>query len=89
MCMTSNPIEIRGVNYPSQKAAAKALGLADSTIHSALERGTLGTVGLPHGHGIPTKWRGVEYISRAAAARAEGVCLSTLYKRMKVARHEP
>jgi hypothetical protein len=39
------PVTIRGVTYPSQSAAAEALGLHPSLISRAYRRGTLDQVG--------------------------------------------
>lgn len=44
---------VRGVLYPSARAAAEALGVTKGTIYSALSRGTIDTVGLGTGS-IPT-----------------------------------
>ena len=40
------PIRIRGEEYPSESAAARALGVSQSAVHRALERGTLDRVGV-------------------------------------------
>ena len=40
------PVTIRGVTYRSRTEAAKALGVAVSTISNALKRGTVENVGL-------------------------------------------
>ena len=37
---------IRGVTYPSQKDAAEAIGVSETTIYLARKRGTLDDVGL-------------------------------------------
>lgn len=49
-CAEPTPVTIRGINYPSQHAAAKALNVPQSTIYIALERGTLDGVGLGRNH---------------------------------------
>lgn len=41
-----HPVTIRGVTYPSQTAAAKALGVSTSRISNAKREGTLDLVGL-------------------------------------------
>lgn len=41
----SNPVVIHGVHYPSQRAAAQALGVSDAAICNALSRGRLDAVG--------------------------------------------
>lgn len=43
---TTKPVTIRGVTYPSAKAASEALGVAVSTIYCARSDGTLDRVGL-------------------------------------------
>ena len=70
------PTLVRGVLYPSQKAAAEALGVHYTTIHKALEDGRLDRVGLkPRGIGISKKVviDGVEYRSIRQAAKATGL----------------
>lgn len=73
-----SPTLIRGVLYPSQSAAARALGVSQSTINQALERGTQDHVGQGR------RWRsgaplrpcyinGHRWPSRTAAANALGV----------------
>lgn len=45
-----NPCEWRGVIYPSQKAAAKAAGVIESTVYDHLKRrGSLNRLGIEHG----------------------------------------
>ena len=43
------PVRIRGVDYPTAADAAKALGVKQATIYSALYRNTLDTVGTGSG----------------------------------------
>jgi hypothetical protein len=76
----TNRVTIRGVTYPSQIAAADALGVTRQTITGAVKRGTLDFVGLgPPKPGCkpayvhPTTVGGVTYPSRKAAAEALGV----------------
>lgn len=73
----TNLVRIRGVDYPSQKAAAEALGVVPMTITRALDLGTIDRVGLRQTK-IPVTIRGVDYPSMAAAARALGVRLRTI-----------
>lgn len=42
----SIPVTVRGVRYPSMKAAADALGVVHSTVRKAAMQGTLDSVGL-------------------------------------------
>ena len=72
------PIRIRGVVYPSQQAAAIALGVHPTTICKALEAGTLDRVALRMGGnpGKPCVFRGKRYPSRAAAAADCGVSIA-------------
>ena len=78
-------IAVRGVTYPSQKAAAYALGVSEATVGSAKRRGTLDTVGLgplqkgcEGVHKKPIIMDGVEWPSRAALAEHLGVSQSQL-----------
>lgn len=72
--MKPYPILIRGVLYPSQCAAARALGVSHRTVYSALERGSLDFVGC--GRNYHNKKRttieGVTYPTMKAAAHAQG-----------------
>jgi plasmid stabilization system protein ParE len=45
-----NPVTIRGVEYPSAKEAAKALGVAVGTVKSARQNNRLDSVGMGRGH---------------------------------------
>lgn len=87
----TKPVTIRGVAYPSQKAAAEALGVAKATVCAAAKRGTLDKVGLglsqpgcEPAYTRPTTVAGVTYPSRKAAAEALGVTLSQLSGYMSV-----
>jgi hypothetical protein len=69
-----SPTLIRGVEYPSQTAAARALGIAQSGICKHLDRGTIDTTGLgrvtPPGRSVTIG--GTQYTSIAQAARSTG-----------------
>lgn len=89
----TNPVTIRGVTYPSQTAAADALGVAKATVSAAALGGTLDDVGrgLPQpgcepAHTRPTTVGGVTYPSRKAAAAALGVTVAQLSGYMAVVR---
>lgn len=71
----SQPTLIRGQLYPSQTAAARALGVHISTINMALQRGTEALVGLGRRGcpGSPCYMNGKRWPSQRAAARALGV----------------
>lgn len=76
------PIRIRGVDYPSIKAAADALGLCHTTISSHLSRGTLDNAGMGRGYGAsratqnglskPISLGGMDFPSRSALSRYLG-----------------
>lgn len=53
--MRNQPITIRGVTYPNQRAAAVALSVAQSTVNSAKRRGRLDTVGVGSNNGNAPK----------------------------------
>jgi len=75
------PITIRGVDYPSKAAAAKALGITYESLRKAIVDGRLETVGLnPRGkkHGRRVRIDGKVYKSIAEAARATGVTYDSL-----------
>lgn len=77
------PVTIRGVTYESQSAAARALGVYVRAIQSAIERGTLATVGLNmnrRNNGVKVSIDGVLYPSIAEASRQTGISYDTLYQ---------
>lgn len=91
------PIRIRGKDYPSVVAAAKAIGVSAHAIHRALDNGTIETVGLPefqhasrfgntHARRYPFTAFGRSFSSRAEAARQLGVTKSTITNWL---RHDP
>lgn len=78
-------VTIRGVTYPSQKAAAEASGVSVQAVSSARQRGTLDRVGLgPLRAGCPPVFQkpitvqGHTFPSRTAAAEALGIPRSYL-----------
>lgn len=46
MTAPANPVSVRGVIYPSQRAAARAHGVTPATVRGALERGTIDNLGI-------------------------------------------
>ena len=77
------PCRIGGVDYPSQAAAARALGLSHAAIWKALEEGREdelpGKQGRP---GTPTRANGKRHASRKAAAAALGISPHALGMRL-------
>ena len=72
---------IRGVEYPSLTAAAKALGVTVCAVWYALENDRLETVGLrQHGQKRACYINGARWPSRTAAARALGVTRAAISK---------
>ena len=71
----ATPIKLRGVAYPSIRAAARGLGMSSSAVSRALEKGTLEKCGL---FSFAGRIDGVLYVSKAAAARALGINKFTL-----------
>lgn len=78
------PVKIRGVQYKTQREAALALGVHQSTISRAVLRGTLDNVGLdlhigPHPKGFrvatpkPVVINGVRYGSKKIAREELGL----------------
>lgn len=88
-------VSIRGVVYPTVRAAADQFGVTPDAIYQALRRGTQDRVGLksirptgkscsrPVGLG-PFMWE-----SRRAAAKALGMKENTLSKRLVAGRLDP
>lgn len=68
------PTTVRGVVYPSQCAAARALGVRQTTVNKAARIGTLDNLGtgLPN-YRKPITVNGVEYPSTRHAERAHGI----------------
>lgn len=83
--LSKSPVTIRGVDYPSQLAAAKALGISVSAICNAKKRGRLDTVGLnpKKTEPSPVFIRGVTYPSQYAAAKALGVSPTTIWNALE------
>ena len=76
--MKPRPVTIRGVVYPSARAAGQVFGVAPNTVRGAARRGTLDNVGLGRSWGgcmqaIPTLYRGTLYASQREAARQNNV----------------
>ena len=74
--ISPTPTLIRGTLYPSMRAAARALGLHESSVKQAMDAGRLDTVGLnPRGPRIAKALciNGVNYHSHYAAAKALGL----------------
>jgi hypothetical protein len=70
-------ITIRGVHYPTQAAAARALGVSRQTVTSAVKAGRTEFIGLGYAPGAhrapqPITVDGVQYRSLTAAAVATG-----------------
>lgn len=88
-CYEATPVVIRGVQYPSQTSAARALGVPQSAVYQALERGTLDGVGLGRNHHSKLRMMvdGVEFESIADAAREIGMRPDCLVSRRKI-RHK-
>lgn len=77
----ATPIRIRGVDYPSMRSAARALGVSNTTIMRALDRGTLETCGnLARNAGTID---GVWYYCKADAARERGINKFTFAKQIR------
>lgn len=64
----SKPITIRGTTYPSQQAAAEALGVSFHAVHIAKKRGRLDFLGIGRG-GLQSALQ--ELISENAKLRAD------------------
>ena len=84
MSVHCNPVRIRGVDYPSQSAAARALGVDLSTVTKALAAGKADGIGLRRNKGgnpgKPCVYRGRAYPSICAAAHDWGVSERTVRK---------
>jgi len=81
---TANPCLIHGVLYPSQRAAAKALGVSDTRVAIALNRGRADQIGV--GLTRPCVIGGVEYPSRKAAAEALNVTIGRVCQAIREGR---
>lgn len=77
------PTEVRGVKYPSMKAAAEAIGVYWTTIQQAMNKGTLDRVGLnPRGRRMskPVNINGVDYPSIRQATYHIDISFSRLQR---------
>ncbi len=72
---------IRGVEYPSMAAAARALGVHRSVVWRAAERGTLDRVGF--GDKVPVTIDGITYPSLSEAGRALGITRQAVASRVR------
>ncbi len=75
------PVRIRGVDYPSQAAAARAIGIAHQTLTQHLDRGTPDRAGLRWGRQV--RLNGAEYPSITVAAEATGLTRSAVIYRLE------
>lgn len=86
-------VTVRGVTYESVKECAKALGVTDVTVYSAISRGKADTIGVGAGRGPkingthrggrprkPVTFYGVTFPSMAAASRALGMSTHYVYR---------
>ena len=78
----SKSITIRGIRYPSQRAAARALGVCDAAISQAKDEGRLDAVATgerrPH-RGKCVEVDGITYPSIRAMSRALGITYGKAY----------
>ena len=74
------PIIIRGVEYPSKREAARALGVSRNSLAHAISTGALEYLGTGERPVMRVTVRGVTYDSASDAARALGVAENTVYK---------
>ena len=71
-------VEVRGVIYPSTRAAARALGVSIDAVYSALARGSMDKLGLGTTQRKPVEIGGIPFRSMCAASRALGFSQSYL-----------
>ena len=71
--MRAIQVTIDGVTYPSQTAAAEALGVHVSAITKAKRRGTIARIGRGPYRAKPITVDGVSYPSMSAAYRETGI----------------
>lgn len=88
--MKKIPVTVRGVLYPSQAAAARALGICRQGITQALQIGDINKVGLrPYTHkSKPITVNGVRYLSIQKAAKATNTPYSTLQSRVTAGKYK-
>lgn len=65
-------VDVRGVIYPSTRAAARALGVSVDAVYSALNRGSIDKLGLGMTQRKPVTIEGITFRSMCAASRALG-----------------
>ena len=73
-------IRIRGVVYPTVKAAAEANNVTIAAVYSALHRGDTDTIGMGKNFKRPITLDGVTFRSIAAASKELGLGRTYLWK---------
>jgi hypothetical protein len=71
-------IKVRGITYPSTRAASRALGVSIDAVYSALARGSMDKLGLGTTQRKPVEIEGIPFRSMCAASRALGFSRSYL-----------
>jgi hypothetical protein len=71
-------VGVRGVIYPSTRAAAEALGVSIEAVYSALSRGSMDKLGLGNTRKKAVEIEGLHFSSMCAASRALGFSRSYL-----------
>lgn len=78
--MPSRPVQWNGTEYPSARAAAKALGITAEAMRQRLLKGYTCDADL-NTRSTKIRWNGIEYPSAPEAARALGVTTQTVMNR--------
>ena len=73
------PVTIRGTEYPSQRAAARALGVGMGTVCKAIAAGRLDTVGLGRPGGNPPNLERREQVRKL---HAKGLWVAEIARRL-------
>jgi DNA-directed RNA polymerase specialized sigma24 family protein len=71
-------IKVRGITYPSVKAASEALGVSIEAVYSALSRGSMDKLGLGNTRKKAVEIEGLHFSSMCEASLALGFSRSYL-----------
>lgn len=74
----TKPLVYNGVEYESQRQAARAIGIGNTSLRKRLKRGSVPSRGHGNGYSNSFAFNNIEYPSLTKAAEANGVCLQTM-----------
>jgi predicted transcriptional regulator len=79
----TNEIKVKGVTYPSQVAAAKALGLSEATVSRRIEGGKVNLKNIGKQQKQRVEIKGTIYRLLREASRQTGIHINTIKSRIQ------